>query len=148
MRRDLCCCRWWEGGLWRKIGENGATNGLGGLGADVGVHGIDQARAEADPCWSTYSFQGYCCYWRLRRACWPRDQDLQRSRNRDPRRHHHCEAQRAAYPPRVLGRSLGRAAQLADEGEWQVWERYCSRRFAPCHAPFKYHEHRRRRKQR
>jgi len=115
-------------------GKVGGRIGLGRLYADAGANGIDQARTETNPRRATHSLQGYRRHWRLRRARWPRDQDLQRSRDRHPRRHHHREAERAAYTSRVLGCSLGRAAQSADEGEWQVWECYCSRRFDLCYS--------------
>lgn len=74
-----------------------------GMGADHCPCAIDQTRPETNPCWTAYSFQGHRCHRRLRRPRWSRHQDLQRSRNRHPRRHHHRQALCPAHPTRLLG---------------------------------------------
>jgi len=110
MRISVCYRRWVSCVDGKPMGTLGEGLGWASYDADAGANGIDQARTEADPRWSTHSLQGYRRHWRLRRACRPRDQDLQRSRNCDPRRHHHREAERSSHTPRLLGCSLGRAA--------------------------------------
>jgi len=52
----------------------------------------DQTRPEANPCWSAHSIQGHCRDWRFGGSRWIGDQDIERSRNGHPRRHHHCQA--------------------------------------------------------
>ena len=96
---------------------------------EMNLYLLDQTRAKANQSRSTHTIQGHRCHWRFRGACWSRNQDIQRSRNRHPRRHHHRQTLSPAYPTRILGYQPRCASQLANEAEWKVWQRYCQGTF-------------------
>lgn len=68
---------------------------------------IDQASTKANSCRSTHSLQGCRSHWRQCRPCWTRHQNIKGGRNSHSCRHHHCETQCCAYPPRLLGYESG-----------------------------------------
>lgn len=84
----------------------------------------DQTRPETNPRRSAYPIQGHRRHRRLRRPRRARDQDLQRSRHRHPRRHHHRQAQRHPRAPWLLGHQPGSPAQLAHEREREMRQRH------------------------